>query len=134
MQIDQTNDTPWQGWPVCPQCSRRRQVMCPTCQVAGTDFELAEYLAPVPGLVQLGSSPSESTEQQLEMLLICPTCDEAFAPLLYRFCEQCGHDFESGVEVRAMHREELTARMMATIVVLLVLTLGIMGYFWFILS
>ena len=30
-------------WPACPGCGERRQTICPTCGVAGTDFPNAEY-------------------------------------------------------------------------------------------
>ena len=32
------------------------------------------------------------TEPAVEILLVCPQCDEAFAPRFYRHCPQCGHD------------------------------------------
>ncbi len=34
----------WLQWPCCPECGQRRQTFCRTCDLAGDDFGLAEYI------------------------------------------------------------------------------------------
>ncbi len=79
----------WEHWPTCPSCNRRRQTVCPVCGVAGDGFPLADYLAPpepLRGSRQADKPPLRVEEDGLEVLLICPQCDEAFPPSFYRYC------------------------------------------------
>jgi len=89
-------------WPTCPQCDALRQTICPVCQVAGNDFPLADQNdTPAPltnaslaGIEELEQAPSD----ELPLMLMCATCDEAFEPQFYRRCQWCGHDFADGLE------------------------------------
>lgn len=75
------------GWPVCPDCDRRRTTVCPFCDTAGHDFPLAD--ANYAALAEDASSPP--------LAVICTTCDEPWAAEFYRRCEWCGHDFGHGL-------------------------------------
>lgn len=72
------------AWPECPKCKRPRQTSCPVCETAGTKFPPA--FMPADG-------------EQEKPLLLCPTCDEVFAPEFLACCEWCGHRFRDGREL-----------------------------------
>ncbi len=74
-------------WPACPHCGRPRLATCPICKSSGTDF--AEAFLP--------ESDDIATDEQ-QHLVLCPTCDEAFAPRYPARCEWCGHRFRDGYE------------------------------------
>lgn len=127
----------WAGWPTCPECQARRQTLCTVCQVAGSDFPLAEF-SEVPETPQIPwdeSSPEAAARDQTVML-VCPTCDEAFHPVFYRRCAWCGHDFGRGREDRLADSEavELNPRVLLIIALLAGGFIAILGYFWFVLN
>lgn len=132
---DEPGERPRFDWPTCPECSRRRQAVCPICKTAGRDFPLAEFLVEA---VELRSTRPSSREQPQHrtadgppILLICPNCDESFPPRFYRFCEDCGHDFGSGVQLRAEEGpEEMNRRVVLVAAVLGLLAIGSMIYLW----
>ena len=80
------------------------------------------------------SEPATENENEHEpvcKMLICPTCDEPFAPEYPRLCEWCGHQFDDGFEVDlpAGHPEEITSRMYAVVFGLLALVVVAVAYF-----
>lgn len=134
----------WADWPLCPRCRTPRQTACPTCKVPGTDFPLAE-LNPaaefLPVLMDRDATvadndgqeaaeppdaPSAATDDGPGVMLICPTCDEAFSPRFYRWCENCGHDFGSGREDEPPEESDTNYRVVAAIVV----TIGVLAGLW----
>ena len=93
----------WTDWPCCTHCGRPRLTVCPICGTAGDQFRLAEYLAPaapVRGTRRATTGSPEPDEVVVEILLLCPQCDEVFPPRFYRYCPQCGHDEGTGMDVR----------------------------------
>ena len=131
-QFDRSLETPgWSDWPRCPRCRAPRETACPTCDIPGADFPLAE-LNPAAELLPLLDTEAEDPDRRRGggeccngagagagcprgeepvaddhdvpaadspgVMLLCPTCDEAFVPSFYRWCENCGHDFGSGRE------------------------------------
>lgn len=100
----------WEDWPCCPRCRRRRLTHCPACHTAGAHFPLAEFVSP--------DSPDEPIRLVADgrdgrhdgVLIVCPTCDEAFSPEFYRRCENCGHEFEHGLEPPSATPFEETTR------------------------
>jgi hypothetical protein len=103
--------------PVCPQCDEPRKTFCPVCHTSGTDFTMADSgYGVVPemdadsGSVSCGCGScgcgsghtthdeASETDEPPPVLLLCPTCDEAFEPQYLRRCEWCGHEFADGVE------------------------------------
>jgi hypothetical protein len=128
------DDEKWPDWPRCPKCGRNRQTFCPTCDIAGDQFPLAEYIpaAPVKASRRDAACACRSCDDEdVPVLLMCPSCDEAFAPKFYRLCEECGHDFGEGRQVEVSEPEELTDRALFVIVTLGVLTIGVLGYLWY---
>ncbi len=145
----------WEEWPVCPGCGRRRQTVCPICDVAGTDFPLAEYGALFQTTADLSgaSAAAESAEtsgsascggscscgpqaeatprDESAVLLMCETCDEAFAPRFYRRCQWCDRDFGHGIDVRQTlaQREPLNPRAKAVMILLLLGAVAMTAYF-----
>jgi hypothetical protein len=135
---------PWTDWPRCPRCGAPRETACPTCNVPRADFPLAE-LNPaaefLPVLMDRGAlaadddgqgaaeppdAPSAATGDGPGVMLICPTCDEAFSPRFYRWCENCGHDFGSGREDEPPEESDTNYRVVAAIVV----TIGVLAGLW----
>jgi hypothetical protein len=133
------DDEKWLDWPRCPKCGRNRQTFCPTCDIAGDQFPLAEYIpaaAPVERTRRDSGCACKTCDELPDenlapVLLMCPSCDEAFAPKFYRLCEECGHDFGDGRQVELPEPEELTGRALLVMVALVILTIGILGYLWY---
>jgi hypothetical protein len=126
------SSTTWEDWPVCPSCHRRRQTACPVCGVAGDGFPLSDYLAPLEPMRDSRKPEVLSRQQQkdgLEVLLICPQCDEAFSPNFYRYCAECGHDYLEGMDVEKGDFEVLTERTLWAIVALVVVGVALLAYF-----
>lgn len=71
-------------------------------------------------------APSAATDDGPGVMLICPTCDEAFSPRFYRWCENCGHDFGSGREDEPPEESDTNFRVVAAIVV----TIGVLAGLW----
>jgi hypothetical protein len=53
----------WTDWPCCPECGQRRQTFCPTCDLAGDDFLLAEYI-PASEPLAIPAGQSEETRSR----------------------------------------------------------------------
>jgi len=133
-----------EDWPECPSCGKRRQTICLTCGVAGTDFPRADYQVSdwtpekteASGSCGCGSGGSCSTgtvtddesdaaQDSPPPLLKCETCDDIFEPRYYRNCPWCGHDFGEGIAASSPAAEEpLNAR---TKFVLAVVGLGFLA-------
>ncbi len=131
------DDGDWQAWPRCDGCGGRRQTICPACATAGSDFRLAEYLAPAEDMRDSRSaaiSADETVATKFEILLTCPQCHDAFAPKFYRRCATCGHLGPDGIEVRQWRIEPLPDRVVFAIACLLALAAVISFYFWMILA
>ena len=133
-------DDRWADWPTCPHCGRRRQTRCPTCDLGGDDFSLAEFIPAAESLpVTKGCSSCGSgghvnrpvSERDFGVLLMCPACEEAFSPTFYRLCEQCGHDFGDGLSVDVTGSDRVTDRALLVLAVLIVLGAAMLGYFWY---
>ena len=82
--------------------------------------------------------PSDETiedEDDLEMVLMCPTCDEPFVPEYPRSCAWCGHEFADGFEVGPIQPmpEEIGSRVTAIVLGLDVLVILVVAYFTYIL-
>lgn len=126
------NATTWEHWPACPSCNRRRQTACPVCGVAGDGFPLSEYLAPPEPMRdsrQANAPSARPQEDGLEVLLICPQCDEAFSPSFYRYCAECGHDYAEGLDVEKRDVEVLSERALWAIVALIAVGMALFTYF-----
>lgn len=122
----ETTDLPAEpdAWPRCPQCGQRRVTVCPVCKTSGTHFAPAdkEY-----------SADTDSPEAS-QRLVLCPTCDEPFAPQFLRRCEWCGHDFGEGLESHHdQESEQLSPQVIAAIFGLVALVIAILVYFMIIL-
>ena len=79
----------WDEWPRCANCGAVRETWCPACGTIGTDFTPADYN----GLYDIDD------------LLLCEVCDEAFEPQFTRSCAQCGRRFTDGVDYVPVSRE-----------------------------
>ena len=79
-------------WPACPHCGRGRLTSCPVCETAGTHF--AQAFMPDFG----ADDEQPSGDRENELMVICSTCDEPFAPRFPSRCEWCGHRFRDGYE------------------------------------
>ncbi|MCR4411465.1 MAG: hypothetical protein NUV77_03450 [Thermoguttaceae bacterium] len=101
-------------WPRCPGCGARRLTRCPVCYTAGVDFAWAD---PAPD-----GTPIER--------IICPTCDEVFAPRYARQCEWCGHGFAEGYEPPAPPgpREPVNRRAVAVTLAILAAAAAVVVY------
>lgn len=130
------SESNWIEWPVCPQCERRRQTVCSVCGTAGIEFDLAEYLAPAEHVCETRANEEASApaSEELEVLLMCPQCDEVFKPRFYRLCAQCGFDFGAGIEIAQSESTPLPPRVVWTILGLAAFGLSLLAYFWWLLS
>jgi hypothetical protein len=78
------------------------------------------------------NEPSKAGEgDAAPVLLICPSCNEAFSPRFYRACAQCGHDFGEGVETESAEHQELNDRVLLALLAFGGLAIGLVIYFWF---
>jgi RNA polymerase subunit RPABC4/transcription elongation factor Spt4 len=80
-------------WPVCSECGRRRQTVCPVCGTAGDEFPRAD--GPL--------SPELAPNGEASLALICSTCDEPFVAEHLRYCPWCGSDAGAGIDVDSRH-------------------------------
>ncbi len=78
-------------WPTCRHCRRPRQTSCPICQTAGNQF-------PEAFLPDRENTAPEVASEPARLYVLCPTCDEPFAPQFLARCEWCGHRFRDGRE------------------------------------
>ncbi len=128
----ETSERVWTNWPCCACCGRPRLTVCPICGMAGHQFSLAEYLAPAAPMRRSRGGTTEPPEpdgSDVEILLVCPQCDEAFAPRFYRCCPQCGHDEGTGIDVRPWDVEPLSDEMLLAICGLIVVVASLVLYF-----
>jgi len=100
----------------------------------GDDFSLAEFI-PTAAPLEATRTDSDSGDQTTakdrdSVLLMCPSCDEAFEPGFYRLCQQCGHDFGDGLQVESGTQDELTGRTLFVLISLSALGIAILVYFW----
>jgi hypothetical protein len=74
--------------------------------------------------------PQSSSFSPLPTILLCPTCDEPFAPQYLRRCEWCGHEFPDGVEMDFPPRESpaVSLRIIFTIAALVILVIFLIAY------
>ncbi|REK19040.1 MAG: hypothetical protein DWQ37_02440 [Planctomycetota bacterium] len=118
-------------WPVCIHCGRARTTRCPVCSTSGEHFEQA-FMPHVP--IEGASAPERA-------LVICPTCDEAFAPEYLSRCEWCGHQFSDGIAPPPEDFAppvpsafaEIGLRAVAMAAVLVALMGALAGWFYFVL-
>ncbi len=106
----------WPQWPVCSGCGQRRSTRCPTCHIGGDHFARAE------------------TDDDSNVMLMCPVCGEAFKPEFYRLCQRCGQDHGEGIVVEAAAPDQWTDRALMVLCGLIGLVLGLLTYFWIVLS
>jgi hypothetical protein len=106
-------------WPVCPDCRRRRHTSCPVCKTAGTQFPAAFHA-------------EIEDEGKAQLLVLCTTCDEAFAPKFPARCEWCGHHFPDGWELPPIKTTEpidINGRVVAALVGVVLTVVGLMAFF-----
>jgi hypothetical protein len=77
-----------------------------------------------------GPSPATGAPEVLPILLFCPACSEAFSPVFFRLCAQCGHDFGEGREVESPRQHEMNNRVLFAMLALAGLAIGLFAYFW----
>jgi hypothetical protein len=152
---------PPENWPLCPQCKRPRTTSCPICGTAGTTFTAAEADPVDADITERGDEPPEASgcpgscsclgtdkhpvsqsppkqdskviRGQLLMLL-CPTCDEPFAPEYLRRCEWCNHEFGDGIEPPQTARDDqINNRIVIVIILLALFLLGSLAYLFLIM-
>lgn len=122
-------------WPCCPHCSRPRLTSCPVCETAGTHFP--EAFMPDDAW-HTDSDPAGGGPEPL--LVLCPTCDEPFAPQFPARCEWCGHRFADGYEPPGSNllvtspfmAAEANLRVAAVVLGLAILAALVLGWFYFI--
>ena len=136
-----TDSQRWAQWPVCPDCGRRRQTRCATCDLGGDDFPLAElFFAPRRHAARGCSACSpletygsrEGAGEDAAVWLMCPGCEEAFSPEFYRLCQHCGHDFGDGLLVESPEADQITDRALLVLAGLIALVATLLVYFWLI--
>jgi len=125
-----TDPLDWEDWPCCPRCRRRRLTHCPACHTAGTDFPLAEFVSPDSPDEPIRLVADDPDGRHDGVLIVCPTCDEAFSPEFYRRCENCGHEFERGLEPPTVTPFEETTRHGVAWLVSIALFLGAIYVAW----
>ncbi|MCA9122198.1 MAG: hypothetical protein H6822_21125 [Planctomycetaceae bacterium] len=115
----------WTAWPVCPKCEARRETQCSVCSARGTDFRLADFDE---------AEDSAEAAEEMDVLLLCSTCDEPFTPRFFRLCAGCGFDHGTGIEKEAeLEREELNNRVILVIVSVVLILVGLLAFFGFVL-
>jgi hypothetical protein len=133
-QFDQQHATygqQWEDWPGCPHCETRRQTFCPICDVSGSSFPIADFNAAAKRLDTAGNAVTEITDG---VLLMCETCDEAFAPKFYRRCAQCGHEFADGIDVDPTATIAINNRVVVAAMILAGIAIGLFAYFQWVLN
>ncbi len=123
------NEARWSAWPLCPQCHASRRTLCPDCVVPSDSFALADKGPTNSPEEASGGEVITATESPDEVLLICPTCDEAFAPQFERRCHACGHDFGTGTEYVEEVTEEMNYRVVLAVAGMLLLAGGLLAFF-----
>lgn len=130
------NERIWTRWPQCTQCGWPRQTVCPTCGAAGCEFQLAEYLAPAEPMRptrRQSTAPEERNAEDMEILLVCGQCDEAFTPQFYRVCAKCGHDAGDGIQIDPHDGGQVNGRVVLALQALILVCLAFVLYFWMLL-
>jgi hypothetical protein len=130
--VDATGEEP--HWPLCPHCSKPRLATCPVCQTSGTDF--AEAFLP-----EVEVEQEDSADSSNRRLVVCPTCDEVFAPKYPARCEWCGHRFGDGQEHRPIQSlvptpevfQQLNGRAALLMIAMAALAALILGWFYYVL-
>lgn len=137
-EYDDDDDPPefagWVDWPQCPICGSRRQARCPTCAFPGADFPLADYQEV--GWQPLARQADFSwgdREGDAAVLLLCPSCDEAFRPHFYDRCAACGYEYDDGVRLEDPDRENLSPRILWAGAGVVAAMAALLIYFWAIL-
>ena len=128
--LDETGEE--SSWPMCPHCARPRLATCPVCETSGTDFAEAFLL----------EQADEATEEEPRRMVLCPTCDEPFAPRFPARCEWCGHRFRDGYEMPEARPlttppqifTELNGRVVVLLVGLTVVLGSMFGWFYWLLE
>lgn len=109
---------PPRSWPRCPQCNALRITKCPACGTSGTDFSQADAF------------DADPADEASPPLVLCPECDEPFAPEYASECEWCGHKFHGGFAPSASeHRFDLSPGLLAVVAVALTVVVGMLVYF-----
>lgn len=117
-QLEETSD-----WPLCPACGKRRMTSCPACQCAGTDFPPGDLPPPEAGDAAPVAAPAP--------ILICPRCDEPFAPRYLPRCEWCAHVFDpeaAAQEPELLADATVTHRVGIVLTILAILAAGLVAY------
>ena len=119
-------------WPVCPHCRRPRMTSCPICETSGSDFAPAF----VPRLAaEADDEPQDESSESRPLAVLCPTCDEPFAPRFPAQCEWCGHRFRDGYPVLKTASEvtspfeDMNPRVWLVLGGLVLLLLGVGAFF-----
>ena len=135
----ESDEERWDAWPRCPQCGQRRQTRCPTCELGGQDFPLADCLPAAESLPAAGGCGGCGCEakgwEASPVLLVCTGCQEVFAPEFYRLCPQCGHDFGEGLVARdAEDHRELSGRVLWAVFWMVAIVAILLAYFAYVTS
>ena len=118
--VDESPDRQRRGGECCGGggalvCSSDRDEATP-----GDDDAAADALPPASSSPGSGEGPA--------VLLVCPTCDEAFSPRFYRWCENCGYDFGYGREGGPPEEPAANYRVVLALVALVALLGGLWAY------
>lgn len=62
------------------------------------------------------------------VMLVCPTCDEAFVPRFFRRCRHCEHDFGSGPDVEPVDEQPVNYRVLWAVFAVLAALVGLWIY------
>lgn len=111
---------PRKPWPRCPGCGAARVTTCPACKTSAAAFPPADasHLA------------AEAPQDSDQALVLCPTCDEPFAPQYLKRCEWCGHEFDDGIEpTPEPSSERINVRMLLVMAAVAALCVGLLAYF-----
>ena len=119
----------WEAWPVCPQCGKRRQAVCPLCQNSSDRFSLGYYQAEELPRGYDGSPPQPLPH---DVWLMCDVCTEAFRPSFYARCEACNYDFGEGAHTEDFEREDQLSQMSAASFGAALIVAAVLLY-WFVL-
>ncbi len=120
--LEEEADRQIDSWPICPDCRRRRLTSCPVCQTAGTSFPAAFY----------AELDSQDADDSGRLLVLCTTCDEAFAPRFPARCEWCGHHFPDGwvpAPIKTTEPIDVNARVVVALVGVVLTVVGLVMFF-----